>query len=156
MPTIGERAPDFALPNQDGEIVRLSDLRGKKVVIFAFPHANTGGCNAQACGFRDEFEAFHTSNAVILGISADSPETLREWKQNKSLPYDLLSDGDHAVLQAWGAWGIPLFGIIRVPMINRSYWVIDEQGVLIDQQINIAPGASVSKALNAVARAVAT
>lgn len=155
MPTIGEKAPDFALPNQDGKIVRLSDYLGRKVVIFAFPRANTGGCNAQACGFRDEFESFRSSNAVILGISADSPETLRAWKRDKNLPYDLLSDGNHAVLEPWGAWGIPLFGILRVPMVNRSYWVIDERGVLIDQKINISPGASVRRALEAVEQAVA-
>ncbi|MBE2267956.1 MAG: peroxiredoxin [Anaerolinea sp.] len=154
MLTIGELAPDFELPNQDGKNVRLSDFRGKKVVLFAFPHANTMGCNNQACGFRDEFEEFRTHNAVVLGISCDPQAVLQEWKANKNLPYDLLSDTTHEVVQAWGAWGIPMFGIIKVPMINRSYWVIDEDGVLIDQQINVLPGTSVKKALEAVERVI--
>lgn len=154
MLTIGEPAPDFALPNQNGEMTRLSDFRGRKVVLFAFPHANTMGCNNQACGFRDEFEEFSTNNAVVLGISCDPQPVLQEWKASKNLPYDLLSDTTHSVVAAWGAWGIPMFGIIKVPMINRSYWVIDENGVLIDQQINVLPGASVKKALGAVERTI--
>jgi peroxiredoxin Q/BCP len=155
MPTIGQPAPDFELINQDGESVRLSDYRGKKVVLFAFPKANSGGCNAQACGFRDEFEEFRTGNAVILGLSCDTPETLRDWKANKNLPYDLLSDPRHEVIEAWGAWGIPLFGIVKIPMVNRSYWVIDENGVIIDTGINVTPGASVRKALAAIEHAIA-
>lgn len=154
MLTIGETAPDFALSNQDGQIVRLSDFRGKKVVLFAFPKANTGGCNAQACGFRDEFEEFRAHNAVILGISCDGQAALKDWKISKNLPYDLLSDPTHEVVERWGAWGIPLFGIINVPMVNRSYWVIDERGVLVAQQINVLPGTSVRKALDTVLRAL--
>lgn len=155
MLTIGELAPDFALYNQDGKLVRLSDFRGKKVVVFAFPKANSGGCNMQACGFREEFEEFRASNAVILGLSCDQPAELKAWQTNKRLPYDLLSDPNREVVEPWGAWGIPMFGIITVPMINRSYWVIDERGILIDQQINVLPGTSVKKALAAVERALA-
>lgn len=156
MLTIGEKAPDFALPNQEGHVIRLSDYRGKKVVLFAFPKANTGGCNAQACGFRDDMEEFRTNNAVVLGLSCDVQSTLKEWKSSKNLPYDLLSDPNHEMIEQWGAWGIPVFGIINVPMINRSYWVIDENGILIDQQINVTPGTSVRKALEAVSRAIAS
>ena len=150
MPTIGEIAPDFELFNQDGHKVRLSDYRGKKVVLFAFPKANTMGCNAQACGFRDEFETIEAQNAVILGISADSLATLKTWKQNKNLPYDLVSDSDHAVLQAWGAYGMPVLGLVRIPMIQRSYWVIDEQGKIVDMKVPVSPGDSVKRALEAV------
>ena len=117
MPEIGQIAPDFELLNQNGQPVKLSDYRGRKVVLFVFPKANTMGCNAQACGFRDEFETISASNAIILGISADSVDTLKEWKQNKQLPYDLLSDPDHAMLEAWGAFGMSLLGLIRLPMI---------------------------------------
>ncbi|MGL4649035.1 MAG: peroxiredoxin, partial [Caldilineaceae bacterium] len=73
MPHTGEIAPDFELLNQDGKRVHLSDFRGQKVVLFVFPKANTMGCNAQACGFRDEFETIQAQNAVILGISTDLP-----------------------------------------------------------------------------------
>ena len=155
MLTIGEKAPDFALPNQDGKTVRLSDFRGQKVVIFAFPKANTTGCNAQACGFRDDMEEFRTNNAVVLGLSCDGQATLKEWQTSKNLPYDLLSDPKHVMVEQWGAWGIPVFGLVKVPMINRSYWVIDENGVLIDQQINVLPGTSVRKALESVSKTIA-
>jgi len=155
MLTIGEQVPDFTLPNQDGQLIRLSDFRGKKVVLFAFPKANTTGCNAQACGFRDEFEGFSTHNAVVLGLSCDGQSSLKDWKMGKNLPYDLLSDPDHGVVEKWGAWGIPLFGIVKVPIINRSYWVIDENGILIDQKINVLPGTSVKKALETVERVLA-
>jgi peroxiredoxin Q/BCP len=152
MLTIGQPAPDFELLNQDGKTVRLSDYRGQNVVIFAFPKANTGGCNAQACSFRDEFPRISASNAVILGLSADSPQTLKGWKQSKKLPYDLLSDPDHRVLEQWGAWGGPLPGIIRLPTATRSYWVIDASGVVADMQVGVGPQASVDKALAALAK----
>ncbi|MEP6987342.1 MAG: peroxiredoxin [Chloroflexota bacterium] len=131
MPNVGQQAPDFELLNQEGKTVHLSDYRGKKVVIFAFPKANTGGCNAQACAFRDELPRLESQNAVVLGVSTDSVETLKGWKQSKKLQYDLLSDSDHKFLEAWGAWGISVLSLIKIPMAMRSYWVIDEQGKVI-------------------------
>jgi peroxiredoxin Q/BCP len=148
--TIGQPAPDFELPNQDGEPVRLSDFRGQKVVIFAFPKANTAGCNAQACGFRDEFPNIETANAVVLGISADTPAELKTWKQAKNLPYDLLSDTERRVLAAWGAWGLSLLNVINLPLMMRSYWVIDENGIVADMQVGVSPTGSVNKALAAL------
>lgn len=147
---IGEQAPDFELLNQDRQAVRLSDFRGKKVVIFAFPKANTGGCNNQACGFRDEFPRITTANAVVLGISGDSPEELKAWQTMKKLPYDLLSDPDHTVLQAWDAWGRSLLGLLKLPIITRSFWALDEEGRIIDMQVGITPWESVKRALAAV------
>jgi peroxiredoxin Q/BCP len=155
MLTIGQSVPDFELPNQDGKIIRLSHLRGKKVVIFAFPKANemSFGCSAQACEFRDEFPRIEAFNAVVFGISGDAPEQMKKWRTNRKLNYDLISDTSHKVLEAWGAWGISGLMGIKIPMVNRSYWVIDEQGVLIDQQINVGPKASVEKAIEALNRA---
>ena len=150
MPNVGQQAPDFELLNQEGKTVHLSDYRGKKVVIFAFPKANTGGCNAQACAFRDELPRMESNNAVVFGVSTDSVETLKDWKQNKKLTYDLLSDPKHTFLEAWGAWGIPLLSIIKIPMAMRSYWVIDEEGKVIASQVGVGPSDSVEKALKAV------
>jgi len=150
MPNVGQQAPDFELLNQEGKTVRLSDLRGKKVVIFAFPKANTGGCNAQACAFRDELPRMESHNAIVFGVSTDSVETLKGWKQSKKLTYDLLSDPNHTFLEAWGAWGIPMLSIIKIPMAMRSYWVIDEQGKVIASQVGVGPSDSVEKALKAV------
>lgn len=152
MPTVGEAAPDFELQNQDGAAVRLSDYRGRPVIIFAFPKANTIGCNNQACSFRDVFPQIESQNAVVLGISSDSVEALSAWKRRQGLQYDLLSDPDHKMLDAWDAWGFNLF-LIKLPIsATRSYWVIDEHGILVDQQIGVRPQESVNKALAAVER----
>jgi peroxiredoxin Q/BCP len=150
MPTVGEVAPDFELPNQDGEMVKLSDFRGKRVLLFAYPKAGTSGCTTQACGFRDEFPKFEEANAVVLGISPDEPKALRKWKDKENLPYDLLSDPEHKVLEAWGAWGEKsmygktYFGVIR------SHWLIDEEGKIIDEQLKISPKNSIERAVKAL------
>ena len=105
MPAVGEKAPDFELPNQDGEMVKLSDLQGKRVVLFAYPKAGTSGCTTQACGFRDNYPKIEAGDAIVLGISPDEPKALKKWQEKEALPYDLLSDPEHEVLDAWGAWG---------------------------------------------------
>ena len=146
MPAIGQPMPDFSLVNQDGKSVTLRDLRGKKVVLFAFPRADTPGCTTQACGFRDNFANILTRNATVLGISADSPEELKKWQQKEGLQYDLLSDPDHALLESLGAWGEKsMYGKTYMGII-RSHWVFDENGIIIDEQIKISPEDSVRKA----------
>jgi peroxiredoxin Q/BCP len=150
MLAMGDVVPDFELRNQDEQTVRLSAYRGKKVIIFAFPAADTPGCTAQACAFRDALPRFDNAQAVILGISPDKPAQLKKFKNGQKLPYDLLSDPDHKVLDTWGAWGVPMLGIIRLPMTTRSYWVMDENGRVIDLQIGVGPKESVEKALQAV------
>jgi peroxiredoxin Q/BCP len=153
MLQIGQPAPEFTLTNQNGQPVRLSDLRGQRVVLFAFPKAFTAGCDAQACTFRDELPQISASHAIVFGVSADSPETLKKWKEARKLNYDLLSDSSHTMLEAYGAWGIALGSLIRLPIgIMRSYWVIDENGILVDQQIGVGPGESVRKAVASVQR----
>jgi thioredoxin-dependent peroxiredoxin len=151
MLTVGQLAPDFELPNQDGDLVKLSDYRGKNVIMFAFPKADTSGCNIQACAFRDTFPKIEDNNAVIFGISSDTVEDLASWKVLKNLNYDLLSDVDHKVLEEWGAWGLDLKVIKLGILATRSYWVIDKDGVLADQQIGVKPEESVEKALATVA-----
>jgi peroxiredoxin Q/BCP len=150
MFTIGQQAPDFELPNQDGETVRLSDFRGQKVVMFAFPKAGTAGCTMQACAFRDEFPQISAENAVILGISADRPDQLKQWHTKHNLQYDLLADPKQTVIGEWNAGGTSILGLVQVPFAKRSYWVVDEDGILIAMQIGIGPRASVAKALEAL------
>lgn len=150
MPGIGEQAPDFELPNQDGQMIKLSDYRGKRVVLFAYPKANTSGCTTQACGFRDSFPKLEAENTVVLGISPDPLKDLLKWKAKENLPYDLLSDTEHSVLEQWGVWaeksmyGKTYWGVVR------SHWVIDENGVVIDEQIKVSPTDSVERALKAL------
>lgn len=147
MPAIGEQAPDFELNNQDGKAVKLSDFRGKRVILFAYPKAGTSGCTTQACGFRDQFPKFEANNVVVLGISPDEPKLQAKWKAAESLPYDLLCDLDHQVLDAWGAWGKKQMYGREYEGVIRSHWIIDEDGTVLDAQINVKPADSVAKAL---------
>jgi thioredoxin-dependent peroxiredoxin len=152
MPVIGELAPDFELPNQDGKTIKLSDFRGKKVILFAYPKADTPGCTTQACGFRDNFPKLEVEGAVVLGISNDPQKDLAKWKTKQNLPYDLLSDVDSKVLEAWGAWGEKsMYGKTYMGTI-RSHWVIDEAGKLIDVQIKVKPEDSVTLAVAAATK----
>ncbi len=150
MPAIGETAPDFELLNQDSLPVRLKKYRGRKVILFAFPKAYTPDCTAQACGFRDQFPQIEAGGAVVLGISTDKPDTLKRWKIDNNLQYDLLSDPNHEVLGEWDAWGKPVLGVFKLRRPNRSFWVIDENGVIIDAKLGIGPDESVTRALKAL------
>jgi len=147
MPSVGETAPDFELKNQEGDTVKLSDYRGKKVVLFAYPKAGTPGCTTQACGFRDNFAQIETNNAVVLGLSPDSPEDLAKWIEEEDLQYDLLSDPEHEVLEAWDAWGEKSMYGNKYMGVVRSHWIIGEDGTVLDEQIKISPKKSVEKAL---------
>ncbi len=151
----GKQAPDFTLPNQNGQQVKLSQFRGQKVIIFAFPKAGTAGCTMQACSFRDTFPDIQAHNAVVLGLSTDRPDDLKRWHTNQNLQYDLLSDPTQAVIDEWNAGGASLLGLVRMPFAKRSYWVVDEEGMIIDMQIGVGPQESVDKALRAVQGATA-
>jgi thioredoxin-dependent peroxiredoxin len=150
MPQIGETAPDFELPNQDGEMVKLSDLRGKRVILFAYPKAGTDGCTKQACGFREALPKIEAGNAIVLGISPDEPKALKKWKAKEDLPYDLLSDPNHQVIEAWGAWGERSMYGRKFMGVIRSHWVIDENGIIVDEQLKVSPKDSVEKAVKAL------
>ncbi|GAB5493488.1 MAG: thioredoxin-dependent thiol peroxidase [Phototrophicaceae bacterium] len=151
MPAIGEKAPDFELLNQDGETVKLSDLQGKRVVLFAYPKAGTSGCTTQACGLRDNYPQIEAGNAIVLGISPDAPEALKKWQDAESLPYDLLSDPEHEILDAWGAWGEKSMYGKKYMGVIRSHWIIGADGTIEDEQIKVSPKKSIEKALKALA-----
>lgn len=152
MPSAGEIAPDFELKNQYGEAVRLSDYRGKKVLLFAYPRAGTSGCTVQACGFRDNFAQIETADAVVLGLSPDEPAALAKWIDKEKLGYDLLSDPDHQILEAWGAWGERSMYGKKYMGVIRSHWIIGEDGAVLDAQVKISPKKSIEKALKFLAR----
>ncbi len=150
MPAIGELAPDFELLNQDGERVRLGELRGRRVILFAYPKAATPGCTTQACGFRDNYPQVEAGDAIVLGLSPDEPAALRQWIDDENFPFDLLSDPQHEVLEAWGAWGERSMYGNRYMGVIRSHWVIGADGVIEDEQVNVSPKNSVKRALAAL------
>jgi peroxiredoxin Q/BCP len=147
MLTIGQPVPDFTLPDQDGQPLSLSGLRGQKVIIFAFPKADTPGCTTQACGFRDALPRLQTQKAVVLGVSPDEPAALKKWATKQNLTYRLLSDPQAEMLSAWGAWGEKSMYGKTYMGVTRSHWVLDENGILLDAQYKVKPEDSVKKAL---------
>jgi peroxiredoxin Q/BCP len=128
MPTEGAAAPDFTLPDQNGNPVHLAELRGRKVVLYFYPKDDTPGCTIEACGFRDSHASIQATGAVVLGVSPDDAQSHQKFIGKFSLPFTLLSDVDHQVAEAYGAWGEknmygrPYMGILR------STFLIDEQG----------------------------
>jgi peroxiredoxin Q/BCP len=147
MLTIGDEAPDFELLDSDGESFKFSDLRGKRVVLFFYPRADTPGCIKQACGFRDNFAVIEAADATVVGISPDTPKDLADWKASIQLPYALLSDPDHKVAEAYGAWGEKKNYGRTYTGIIRSHFVVDAEGKLEDVQVNVRPETSVSRAV---------
>jgi thioredoxin-dependent peroxiredoxin len=147
MLTIGKSAPAFKLQNQDGRQVKLADFKGRTVVLFAYPKAATSGCTRQACGFRDSYEAVQAAGAVVLGLSPDQPAALKRWQQKENLPFDLLSDPDHAVLAKYGAWGQKSMYGKSYEGVIRSHFIIGPDGKLRDQQLKVSPADSVARAV---------
>ena len=135
----GSIAPDFTLTADDGSEVSLSDLRGKKVVLYFYPRANTPGCTRQACAVRDIYPQIDGQNVVVVGISPDPPQRLVKFRAKHDLPFILLSDPDHAVAAAYGAWGEKKsFGKTHEGII-RSHLALDEEGRLIEFKFKVKP-----------------
>lgn len=130
MLEIGQAAPDFTLQDQDGNTVSMRELRGKKVVLYFYPKDNTPGCTKEACSFRDHFAALRDQGVVVLGVSPDSTASHRKFADKHQLPFTLLADPDHAVADAFGAWGEKtLYGKKFMGLI-RSTFLIDEDGTI--------------------------
>lgn len=130
MIEIGESAPAFTLPDQDGEQVRLSDHEGQWVVLYFYPKDDTPGCTTEACEFTASIADFDGLDAVVLGCSPDSPESHREFIAKHDLGLRLLSDPDHQVMEAYGAWGDKTLYGRKTVGVKRSTVIIDPQGVV--------------------------
>ncbi|MEH3088108.1 MAG: thioredoxin-dependent thiol peroxidase [Microbacterium arborescens] len=124
----GNPAPDFTLDDQDGQSVALSQLRGRRVVIFFYPAAMTPGCTREACDFRDSVESLRAAGIDVLGVSRDGSDKLQRFRDQEGLTYPLLSDPDHAVHEAYGAWGEKKNYGRTVEGVIRSTFVIDAEG----------------------------
>jgi thioredoxin-dependent peroxiredoxin len=147
---VGDIAPSFELPSETGEKVKLSDFRGKRVVLFFYPKDNTSGCTTQACGFRDNYPIIEEKNAVVLGVSPDDEASHQSFKTKYDLPFTLLVDSDHKVAEAYGAWGEKSNDGKTYMGIIRSHFVIDEEGNLADVQVQVSPTDSVERAMAAL------
>ncbi|HEV7459518.1 MAG TPA: thioredoxin-dependent thiol peroxidase [Solirubrobacteraceae bacterium] len=149
----GQAAPDFTLPDQHGDPVTLSQLRGKTVVLYFYPKADTPGCTAQACGVRDHSTEYDAAGAVVLGVSRDPVSRLRAFAEKYELAFPLLADQDHAVAEAYGVWveksmyGRKFFGN------ERTTFVIDAEGVVREVLRKVRPAQHDELVLGALAAA---
>ena len=130
MLELGTVAPDFELSDQDGVTHRLSDYRGRKVVLYFYPRDNTAGCTKQACGFAERYPQFAEKGAVVLGVSKDSVASHKRFREKYGLPFTLLADPEHAVIEASGAWQEKKnYGKVSMGTV-RSTYLIDEEGIV--------------------------
>jgi peroxiredoxin Q/BCP len=141
----GDPAPDFTLLDADGTPVSLADLRGRKVVVYFYPAAMTPGCTTQACDFRDNDAALQKAGYVVLGVSPDAPAKLAKFRERDAVPFPLLSDPDHAVLEAYGAWGEKTLYGKKTTGVIRSTFVVDEDGRIALAQYNVKAAGHVAK-----------
>jgi len=148
----GDTAPTFTLPDQDGNPVSLASLKGKRIILYFYPKDDTPGCTTQACGFRDEYTGIDSKGAVVLGVSPQGAKSHVKFRDTYGLPFPLLSDEDHAVAEAYGAWGERSMYGKKYMGIVRSHFVIGPDGRLEDVQIKVSPQDSVRLALKAVSK----
>jgi peroxiredoxin Q/BCP len=146
----GDNAPDFKAVDDQNKAVRLSDYRGKTVILYFYPKDDTSGCTTQACSFRDAHEQLETRNAVVLGVSPDGVQSHVKFKAKYDLPFTLLVDEDHTLAGAYGAWGEKSMYGRKYMGIIRSQFVIDGTGTIVDAIYKVSPKASVEKALAAI------
>jgi thioredoxin-dependent peroxiredoxin len=147
---VGDTAPDFEVPSDTGEPVKLSDFRGKKVILYFYPKDDTPGCTTQSCAFRDNYPVIEEKNAVVLGVSPDGVKSHQKFKTKFNLPFILLADENHAVAEAYGAWAEKSNYGKKYMGIERSHFVIDEEGKVIDAQVKVKADESAAKALAAL------
>ena len=141
----GDPAPDFTLPDADGNEVSLAALRGRKVIVYFYPTASTPGCTKQACDFRDNLSSLQAAGFSVLGISPDSPEKQARFRDEEGVNFPLLSDPSREVLEAYGAYGEKQLYGKTVTGVIRSTFVIDEQGTVEQAQYNVKATGHVAK-----------
>jgi thioredoxin-dependent peroxiredoxin len=142
---IGDTAPDFTLPDADGNEVRLADLRGRRVIVYFYPAASTPGCTKQACDFRDTLASFTREGYAVLGISPDKPAKLTRFREAEGLTFPLLSDPDRTVLEAYGAYGEKKMYGKTVTGVIRSTFVLDPDGKIELAQYGVKATGHVAK-----------
>jgi thioredoxin-dependent peroxiredoxin len=147
----GREAPDFQLTSDSGERVRLSQFRGRPVVLYFYPRDDTPGCTTQACGIRDSYGDFEERGAVVLGVSPDTEESHVKFKEKHGLPFTLLADPEHEVAEAYGVWKEKSFGGKRYWGVERSTFLIDEDGRVAKVIRRVKPDTHAEQVLEALA-----
>jgi len=142
---VGDTAPAFSLPDADGNTVKLSDFKGRKVIVYFYPAASTPGCPKQACDFRDNLTELNDAGLDVIGISPDKPEKLAKFRDAEGLTFPLLSDPDKTVLTAWGAFGEKSMYGKTVQGVIRSTFLVDEKGAVEAAQYNVKATGHVAK-----------
>jgi thioredoxin-dependent peroxiredoxin len=146
----GKPAPDFELESDSGEIVKLSDFRGRPVVLYFYPKDDTPGCTTEACEFRDAYDIYRERGAEILGVSPDDVTSHEKFKSKYQLPFTLLADPAHEVAARYGVWGERQFAGRKYMGINRSTFVIDADGNVRRAMLGIKPAGHAEDVLNAL------
>ena len=147
MLEIGTKAPEFTLPDKDGNAVSLTDFAGKKVVLYFYPKDNTPGCTRQACAFAGAYQEFRKINAVVIGISKDSVASHQRFAEKYGLPFILLSDPELTTIQAYGVWQEKkLYGKVSMGVV-RSTFVIDENGMIEKVMPKVKPDTNAAEIL---------
>jgi len=144
---VGDTAPDFEALSDSGKKIKLSDFRGKRVVLYFYPKDSTPGCTTQACGFRDSYPTVEERKGVVLGVSPDGVSSHQKFKEKQKLPFPLVVDEDHKIANAYGVWGEKSMYGKKYMGIIRSHFVIDEKGKIVDAQVKVSPTDSVKLAL---------
>jgi thioredoxin-dependent peroxiredoxin len=144
----GDKAPEFALTDQRGRTVRLKDFRGKRLVVYFYPKADTPGCTTQSCAVRDAHPALSKLEAAVVGISPDAPPRQQKFDEKYDLGFPLLADEDHKVASAWGAWGEKSMYGKKYMGIVRSALVVDEKGKIVDAFYKVSPKDTVPKVIS--------
>ncbi len=131
MLAVGTKAPEFTLPDQNGTMHSLEDYRGQKVILYFYPKDNTSGCTKQACGFAERYPQIREKGAVVLGVSKDSVKSHKNFEQKYELPFTILADPEHAVIELYDAWKEKKnYGKVSMGTVRTTY-LIDEEGVII-------------------------
>lgn len=150
MLEVGTKAPDFALPDQNGVIHKLSDYAGKKMILYFYPKDNTPGCTKQACGFSELYPQFMEKDAVVLGVSKDSVASHKKFEEKFQLSFTLLSDSELAVIQAYDVWQEKKnYGKVSMGVVRTTY-LIDEKGIITRVYKNVKAAENPARMLEAL------
>jgi thioredoxin-dependent peroxiredoxin len=147
----GKPAPDFELQSDSGETVRLSDFRGRRVVLYFYPKDDTPGCTTEACEFRDAYDVYRDRGIEILGVSPDDVGSHQKFKSKYELPFTLLADPNHETAERYGVWGERSFAGKQYMGINRSTFLIDEDGKVVRAMLGIKPAGHAATVLDQLA-----